>query len=160
MQLTYFNDSNYQYQVFANDNSGHAAQITLDNNALHTDTAPALGASACTTGHLLTYVTTCSPTPHRWTFNLGDQGDRITMGKVLDANNSPVSTNYHGLNYVYVINAGGGADTIEAHDGIKETIDCGGADGAQDHVFYDKGLDVLQNCNANDVLDYVNYSTK
>ncbi len=41
------------------------------------------------------------------------------------------------------IKAGDGADYIEANDGYKDIIDCGRGD---DTVYFDKGKDVLSNC--------------
>jgi Ca2+-binding RTX toxin-like protein len=42
------------------------------------------------------------------------------------------------------VRAGGGNDEIEAADGLRDVINCGG--GKKDRVIYDKGLDTVTKC--------------
>jgi serine protease len=56
-----------------------------------------------------------------------------------------------------VVDGGAGPDTINAKDGIAETVSCGSsktnaaqADGAHDHAAVDKGVDTVKRCNSLD----------
>jgi hemolysin type calcium-binding protein len=49
------------------------------------------------------------------------------------------------------LNTGTGSDRVNAQDGQKDWITC--VDGANDRVYYDRGLDVLQGCGGSGLIE-------